>query len=98
LEIYGPFAAIERVMMALARAGADRQEMHERLRGHAMTAWEAVQQGRPNPLVELVSRDEALLSYLNKDELLQKMNAQGHLGDAPTRARKMAGSIREILA
>jgi adenylosuccinate lyase len=97
LEIYGPFAAIERVMMALARAGADRQEMHERLRGHAMMAWEVVQQGKPNPLAELVSRDEILLSYLSADELLEKMDAQGHLGDAPARARQMASSVREIV-
>jgi adenylosuccinate lyase len=97
LQTYGPFAAIERVMMALARAGADRQEMHERLRAHAMTAWEAVQQGNPNPLAELVSRDEILLSYLSTHELLEKMDAQGHLGDAPIRARQVSGSIREIL-
>ena len=50
LGIYGPFAAIERVLMALGKAGADRQAMHERLRGHAMQAWEAVQAGKPNLL------------------------------------------------
>jgi adenylosuccinate lyase len=97
LEIYGPFAAIERVMMALARAGADRQAMHERLRSHAMTAWETVQAGRPNPLAELVIHDEALLMYLSADELFEKMNVQGHLGDAPSRARQVVVSIREIL-
>ena len=45
LAVYGPFAAIERVLMALVKAGADRQEMHERLRQHALPAWRAVQAG-----------------------------------------------------
>ncbi len=47
LSIYGPFAATERVLMALTRAGADRQSMHERLRQHALKAWDAVQEGQP---------------------------------------------------
>jgi len=32
LRTYGPFAATERVLMALGKAGADRQAMHDRLR------------------------------------------------------------------
>ncbi len=31
LSKYGPFAATERVLMALSKTGADRQEMHEKL-------------------------------------------------------------------
>ncbi len=50
LAEYGPFAAIERVLMALGKAGADRQAMHERLRQHALDAWEALRAGQPNPL------------------------------------------------
>ncbi len=95
LEIYGPFAAIERVLMALGKAGADRQEMHERLRGHAMTAWEAIQAGAANPLDELVSNDEVLLEYLGASELRQLMQAASHLGDAPERALALARSLRE---
>ncbi len=36
LETYGPFAATERVLMAAVRAGASRQEMHERIRAHSI--------------------------------------------------------------
>lgn len=95
LEIYGPFAAIERVLMALGKAGADRQEMHERLRRHAMTAWEAIQAGAANPLDELVSNDEVLLEYQGASELRQLMQAASHLGDAPERALALARSLRE---
>ncbi|HPB66096.1 MAG TPA: adenylosuccinate lyase, partial [Spirochaetales bacterium] len=36
MAAYGPFAATERVLMAMGKAGADRQEGHERLRRHAL--------------------------------------------------------------
>src|SRR5262249_12372334 len=55
LEKFGPFAATERVLMALVRAGADRQHMHERLRQQSLKAWDAVKAGRPNPLAASLS-------------------------------------------
>jgi adenylosuccinate lyase len=91
---YGPFAAIERVLMGLGKSGADRQVMHERLRQHAMSAWEAVQTGQPNPLVEMVSADLELQRYLSASELRSLMEASHHLGDAPQRARLMAAALR----
>ena len=39
LERYGPFAATERVLLAAAAAGGDRQALHEVIRGHSLTAW-----------------------------------------------------------
>jgi len=98
LSIYGPFAATERVLMALTRAGADRQSMHERLRQHALKAWDAVQEGQPNPLKESISTDAVFLSYLSEPEIGDLMDASGHLGDAPERARRFAMTLREELA
>ena len=51
LEIYAPFAATERLLMALVKAGADRQVMHEHLREHALRAWQAVQEGTAQSFV-----------------------------------------------
>jgi len=96
LALYSPFAAIERVLMALVKAGADRQEMHERLRQHAMAAWPAVQAGTPSPLVGLLSSDEVLLNYLPADEIYRLMGAGAHLGDAPQRALALAAQIRNL--
>ncbi len=96
-ELYGPFAAVERVLMALSKAGADRQLMHERLREHALSAWSATQNGQPNPLQELVAQDAGLQHYLDSDRLRALMDASGHLGDAPARARSMAQTIRSSL-
>lgn len=92
--VYGPFAASERVLMALSKAGADRQAMHERLRQHAMFAWEAVQAGQPNPLVEIVTADPELQRFLPVSKLRSLMEASHHLGDAPQRARRMADALR----
>jgi adenylosuccinate lyase len=93
LALFGPFAAVERVLMALVKAGADRQEMHERLRQHSLSAWPAIQSGTPNPLVGLLSSDVVLLNYLPADEIYRLMDAGAHLGDAPYRALALAAQI-----
>jgi adenylosuccinate lyase len=93
-ERYAPFAALEAVLMALSRAGADRQEMHERLREHAMAAWEIVAGGEPNPLPERVQSDKELQRYLSRATLAELMQSKERLGFAPQRARKMAARIR----
>ncbi|MFZ0531810.1 MAG: adenylosuccinate lyase, partial [Anaerolineales bacterium] len=98
LEAYAPFAAIERVLMALGKAGADRQVMHEYLREHSLTAWAEVQSGKPNLLADLVCHDPEITRYLPEDELNQLMDITHYLGDAPQRARQMAETIRNVLA
>lgn len=95
----GPFAAIERVLMAAASAGADRQKMHERLRVLSMEAWTAVEKGEDNPLSELVSADEELARYVAPDlsrHLLTEPEA--HVGDAAKRARAVARRAQEEVA
>ena len=95
LALYGPFAATERVLMGLTKAGADRQAMHERLRQQALSAWQAVQAGQPNPLTTLICSDEVFRKYLEEKELYARMDVSRHLGDAPARARAFAEAIRQ---
>jgi adenylosuccinate lyase len=97
LEKYGAFAATERVMMALVRAGADRQKMHERLRQHSLKAWEAVNTNQPNPLTELIGSDQQFLFYLQPNRLRELMNARDYVGTAKERAGEMVEKIRERL-
>jgi len=97
LATYGPFAATERVLMALTAAGADRQEMHERLRQHAMVAWEAIRRGEPNPLADRIAADPEFRRYLSADALRARMGVRAHLGDAPQRAHAMAEAIQQAL-
>ncbi len=99
LALYGDFAATERLLMALVNAGADRQEMHEVIRGHAMAAWETIQtgDGRSNPLPDLLSRDPQVLRFFPKDSVTALLDAREHIGDAPARARAMARLVRDEL-
>jgi adenylosuccinate lyase len=94
LADYAPFAGIERVLVALVIAGADRQAMHERLRSHALQAWEAIQTGKKNPLIEMVAGDADLQSYLAIHTIRSLFEAAQHLGDAPQRARTLAEALR----
>jgi adenylosuccinate lyase len=86
LEIYGPFAATERVLMALVKNGADRQKMHEQIRELTMQAWEALKLGQENPLFELVIAHPIFSEFLRKDELSAAMDAATHIGNAPKRS------------
>lgn len=93
MGIYGAFAAVERLLMALGRAGADRQHMHEVLREHSLAAWGEVQQGQPNTLISRVAADTDLLHYLSEAEIHACMNVENYLGDAPERALNLAQMI-----
>jgi adenylosuccinate lyase len=94
LHNFGPFAASERVLMAAVSAGADRQEMHEVLRTLSMAAWQAVQSGQENPLIELVKSDERVTHWLNAGEIDQVFSVVGYTGIAESRAREIAAEIR----
>jgi adenylosuccinate lyase len=98
LNVYGTFAATERLLMELVKAGADRQVMHEVIRGHSMAAWEATQRGEVNPLVGRLASDPVVLEYLASDQVKILLDAEGYVGDAPQRARELAKMIRERLS
>ena len=93
LERWGVFAATERVLMALGRAGADRQLMHERIREHSLAAWEAIRRGEPNPLVDLLAGDEEMTKHLTAERIKELMDASAYVGDAPERARRLAREL-----
>jgi len=98
LSIYGPFAGIEKVLLAAVKKGADRQAMHELLRDHSMQVWQVVQRGDPNPLVDQLVADPEITRYLAPVELLELLKVENHIGDAPQRAQAISTRIREIIA
>jgi adenylosuccinate lyase len=95
LGTYGTFAALERVLTALVKAGADRQVMHQRLRDHSMQAWAHVQKGQTNPLVDAIAQDTGLLEYLQPGRIRELMQVEDYVGLAPQRALEMAERIRD---
>ncbi|MGQ9502754.1 MAG: adenylosuccinate lyase [Anaerolineae bacterium] len=97
LHTYGTFAATERLLMELAKAGADRQHMHEVIRGHSMRAWEALRRGEENPLTRLLSEDSAITAYFPPERIHTLLDATHYIGDAPARARTLARHLLEAL-
>jgi adenylosuccinate lyase len=97
MAAYGVFCATERLMIEAVRNGADRQDMHELIRGHSMTAWGAVWVGEPNPLADLLAADPEVLKYVGPVRVRELLDASSHVGDAPQRARQMAQTIRDRL-
>jgi adenylosuccinate lyase len=95
-QAYAPFAATERVLMALGKKGADRQEAHEHLRDLAMIAWKAVREGKPNPLRQLIQSDEFFASRLSSDAIESLFDVDTYIGAAEKRARMVAARIRSL--
>jgi adenylosuccinate lyase len=96
-KIYGAFSATERLLMALSKAGADRQQMHEKLRQHALKAWVVVQNGEENPILNYILQDNDIHEYLDEVAIMYLMDASRYVGDAPKRAQDMAETIRNAL-
>ncbi len=94
LQQYGPFSAVERIMLAAVEKGADRQQLHEKLRQLSMQAWLVVQAGQPNPLVELVCSDQEINRWLSQDEIRKLFDVNGYTGRAEKLSKEMAETIK----
>ena len=97
LAIYSPFAATERVLVAAAKKGGDRQALHESIRQASMQAWEDIQAGQPNPLANLLAADSLISQYLSPTDLTALMNSDSHIGNAPQKTLALASQIRTAL-
>ncbi|MGQ9595235.1 MAG: hypothetical protein ACUVXH_11990, partial [Anaerolineae bacterium] len=95
---WAAFPATAGVRMALARAGGDRQEGHEAIRRSSMEAWEALRQGLPNPLPDLLAEDPFVCQFLAPEEVRRLMAEGAHPGLAATRSREFAARLRQALA
>jgi adenylosuccinate lyase len=93
LAKFGPFAAVERVLMAAVRNGADRQELHEVLRQISMSAWSAIQEGRENPLIELAVGDARLTRWIASEEIRTLFSVKSYTGIAASRAKDLVERI-----
>ena len=96
LRTYGPFAGTESVLLEAVRAGGDRQELHEVLRGAAMQSWNAIAQGRENPLGQLLTEEPELTNRLDPAEIRRMLEPSRHIGSAASRARALAERIDKL--
>ncbi len=74
-----PFMASENIMMDAVKRGGNRQELHERIREHAMAAGKVVKElGEPNDLLERIAADPAFgLSMEDLDKIVLPENYTG---------------------
>lgn len=98
LEKYAPFALTERILMLAGKKGADRQDMHEKLRRHALIAWQEIKLGKPNPLIENLMQDQEILSWVSIDEIKQISDIHTYTGFASQRVYTLIEKIRTQLA
>jgi adenylosuccinate lyase len=97
LAAYGVFAATERLLMEAVKAGGDRQRLHEVIRRHSLAAWAAVQEGRPNPLVETLAAEPEFTRLLSVERIRHLLDVSGYMGEAPERARALAAQARGLI-
>lgn len=96
LSQYASFSATENILLEAVKKGADRQEIHQLLKDISMNAWQEVQIGNNNPMLELLINNTELNKYVDELIIRNLMKVQVHLGDAPQRAKKLAKQIRKL--
>jgi adenylosuccinate lyase len=90
MDVYGPFAATERLMMEAVKRGGDRQVLHEVIREHALRCWADLAAGCPNELEGALAGDARLLSLMDEAAIYDSLRSRDYVGDAPVRARRIA--------
>ncbi|MBI3443514.1 adenylosuccinate lyase, partial [Candidatus Woesebacteria bacterium] len=93
LDIYGPFAASESLMMEAVKGGADRQEIHERIRQIAMDAWAKIDKSGENPLVNLLKNDKIITRFIARQAIPKLIDPATHTG----LARELCRNFLKVL-
>lgn len=96
LNQYAPFSATELIIIAAVKKGADRQKMHELLREISMNAYEQINLTGVNPMKEILIINSELKKYFEKDEIIELLNIENHIGDAPKRALTLVKQIAKL--
>jgi adenylosuccinate lyase len=91
-----PFIASEEILTGAAKAGGDRQDLHERIRRHSMAAAERVMKGEENDLFERLKKDGAFDALKGRIDGL--LDPARHVGRAPEQVREfLADEVDPIL-
>ena len=87
-----PFMASENIMMQAVEKGGNRQELHERLRQHAIAAGKQVkEEGLPNDMVERIAADPAF--GLTREEIEAGLVPENFVGRAPQQVEEFLANI-----
>jgi adenylosuccinate lyase len=89
-----PFMATENIMMDAAKRGADRQELHERIRVHSMAAGKVVkEEGGENDLLARIAADP--IFGVTMEELQDIVKPEKYVGRAPVQTEDF---LRDVVA
>ena len=87
-----PFMASENIMMQAVEKGGNRQELHERLRQHAIAAGKQVkEEGLPNDMVDRIAADPAF--GLTKEEIVAGLVPENFVGRAPQQVEEFVANV-----
>ena len=93
-----PFMATENVMMHAVEKGGNRQELHEKIRQHAIAAAAVVkQEGKPNDMIERLLADPEFC--LERADIEKVLVPENFTGRAPEQVEEFLNEvIRPVLA
>ncbi|MBP5618635.1 MAG: adenylosuccinate lyase [Clostridia bacterium] len=91
-----PFMATETILMDAVKRGADRQEIHERIRQHSVAAAARVkEEGLDNDLVDRIAADEAI--PVSRAEIEAILKPENFVGRAPQQTAEFLAEVVEPL-
>jgi len=97
MNMYKEHASIEPLLMALCKAGADRQEMHELLRTYivGVNSNNFDESLEEIDLIDKLASDETLLHYVSSETIRQQLvSIENYVGLAPDSASIVAKKLR----
>ncbi len=87
-----PFMATENIMMDAAKRGANRQELHERIRIHSMAAAKVVkEEGGENDLLSRIAADP--IFGVTLEELSEIVQPEKYVGRAPRQTEEFLSQV-----
>ena len=87
-----PFMATENIMMDAAKAGGDRQELHEKIRVHSMAAGKVgKEEGEENDLLERIANDPSF--GMTMEQLEAIMEPKNFVGRAPQQTEEFVSEV-----
>jgi adenylosuccinate lyase len=91
-----PFMATENILMEAVKKGADRQQLHERIRVYSMEAVRGIKTaGKENDLLQRITSDPAF--HLNQADLDALFNASDFVGRAPEQVSEFIKDHVDVL-
>jgi len=87
-----PFMATENIMMDAVKRGADRQQLHERIRVHSMAASKVIkEEGGENDLLSRIAADP--IFGVTLDELYAIIRPEKYVGRAPQQTEEFISEV-----